>query len=194
MLFGNPQKAAARLSHDGKQLAFLAPVNDVLNVWVGPADNPSAAKPVTKDTLRGIRTYFWAYTNDHILYLQDTGGDENWHIYRVDLATNETKDLTPIEKVNAQIEEVSHKFPHEIMVGLNNRDPEVHDVFRVNIETAERKLVQENKEGFSGSGDGRGLQRPLRFAVIRPTAAASCSSQTARAVGRTSCASRWKTT
>ena len=150
ILFGNPEKAAARLSHDGKQLAFLAPVNDVLNVWVGPADNPSAAKPVTKDTLRGIRTYFWAYTNNHILYLQDTGGDENWHIYRVDLATNETKDLTPIEKVNAQIEEVSHKFPTEIMVGLNNRDPQMHDIYRLNIETGEKQLVQENKEGFTG--------------------------------------------
>ncbi len=150
ILFGNPEKAAARLSHDGKQLAFLAPVNDVLNVWVGPADKPSAAKPVTKDNLRGIRTYFWAYTNQHILYLQDTGGDENWHIYRVDLETGETKDLTPIEKVNAQIEEVSHKFPDEILVGLNNRDPEMHDIYRVSIETGERKLVQENKEGFSG--------------------------------------------
>src|SRR5436305_1108618 len=79
ILFGNPDKAAAKISPDGKHLSFLAPVNGVLNVWVGPADNPAAAKAVTKDKKRGIRSYFWAYTNRHILYAQDNDGDEDWH-------------------------------------------------------------------------------------------------------------------
>ena len=149
-LFGNPDKAAARLSPDAKHLSYLAPVDNVLNVWVGPVGDPSAAKPVTKDTLRGIRSYFWAYTNKHILYMQDTGGDENWHVYSVSLESGEVKDLTPLEKVNAQIEEVSHRFPNEILIGLNNRDPQLHDIYRVNIGTGERKLMQENKEGFVG--------------------------------------------
>jgi hypothetical protein len=74
-LFGNPDRTAARISPDGKQLAYLAPVEGVLNVWVGPIGDPSAAKPVTEDKLRGIRTYFWAYTNEHVLYRQDVGGD-----------------------------------------------------------------------------------------------------------------------
>src|SRR4051812_26825185 len=88
-LFGNPDKAATRISHDGKYLSYLAPVDGVLNVWVGPADDPSAAKPVTKDRKRGIRIYFWAYTNQDILYLQDAAGDENWHVYRVALKTGD---------------------------------------------------------------------------------------------------------
>ena len=71
VLFGNPDKASVQLSPNGKHISFLAPVNNVLNVWVGPANNPSAAKPVTKDTHRGIRRYFWAFTNNHVVFLQD---------------------------------------------------------------------------------------------------------------------------
>jgi dipeptidyl aminopeptidase/acylaminoacyl peptidase len=150
VLFGNPDKASARISPNAKRLAYLAPVEGVLNVWVGPASDPNAAKPVTQDKKRGIQSYFWAYTNDHIIYLQDTEGDENWRVYSVNLTTGKTKDLTPLEKVAAQVYEVSHKFPHEILVGLNDRNPELHDVHRVNIETGERKLIEENKQGFVG--------------------------------------------
>src|SRR5690242_16190177 len=67
ILFGNPDKASARISPDGSRLAYLAPVNGVLNVWVGPGLKPDEAKPVTDDKKRGIRSYFWAYTNNHIL-------------------------------------------------------------------------------------------------------------------------------
>ena len=150
VLFGNPDRASPQISPDGKQLAFLAPVNGVLNVWVGPADNPSAAKAVTNDTSRGIRRYFWAYTNQHILYLQDKGGDENWRVYSVDLANNNAeKGLTPFDKANARIEEVSHKFPDEILVGLNNRDARFHDLHRVNIRTGQMTLLAQN-DGFAG--------------------------------------------
>ena len=149
-MFGNPDKAAARISPDGKQLSYLAPVEGVLNVWVGPIDNPDAAKPVTKDKKRGIRSYFWAYTNKHILYTQDADGDEDWNVYRVDLGTLETTNLTPLKKVHAQIEEVSHRSPTEILIGLNDRDPQLHDIYRLNIESGERELVQKNEQGFAG--------------------------------------------
>jgi dipeptidyl aminopeptidase/acylaminoacyl peptidase len=149
ILFGNPDKASARISPDGKRLSYLAPVEGVLNVWVGPVDDPAQAKPVTKDAKRGIRSYFWAYTNKHILYMQDTDGDENWHIYRVDLETDKVTDLTPLKKVAAQIENVSDRFPNEILVGLNDRDEQVHDIHRVNLLTGERTLVQKNP-GFVG--------------------------------------------
>ena len=78
-LFGNPEKTQARVSPDGKYVSFIAPKDGVLNVWVGPRTDPSAAKAVTNDTKRGIRQHFWAYDNKHVLYLQDEGGDENWH-------------------------------------------------------------------------------------------------------------------
>jgi dipeptidyl aminopeptidase/acylaminoacyl peptidase/predicted small lipoprotein YifL len=149
VLFGNPDKASARLSHDGSKLSYLAPRDGVLNVFVGPRDDPSAAKPVTHDKTRGVRIYFWAYDNKHVLYLQDSKGDEDWHVYSVDLESGEIKDLTPFDKVAAQIEAVSEKFPSEIIVGINDRDPQFHDVYRVDIATGDRQLLQKNTE-FAG--------------------------------------------
>jgi dipeptidyl aminopeptidase/acylaminoacyl peptidase len=149
VLFGNPERAQGRLSPDGTKMSFLAPVDGVLNVWVGPAGKPKAARPVTRDKGRGIREHFWAYTNRHVIYLQDKDGDENWRVYCVDLETDEVKDLTPLEGVQARVQEVSYLFPNEILVGLNDRNAQLHDIHRVNIETGERELVLEN-EGLAG--------------------------------------------
>lgn len=149
VLFGNPDRAAPALSPDGAQMAFLAPWEGVLNVWVGPADDPSQARPVTHDTGRGIRQYFWAFTNRHILYLQDKNGDENWRVYAVELPSEQVKDLTPLEGVHAQIQGISERRPTEILVGLNDRVPQWHDVYRLNLETGERQLILQN-EGFVG--------------------------------------------
>jgi dipeptidyl aminopeptidase/acylaminoacyl peptidase len=148
VLFGNPDKALARLSPDGTRISYLAPVNGVLNVWVGPADDPDSAEPVTNDTDRGISSYFWAYTNEHILYSQDQAGEENWRVYSVTMETSETTDLTPLEGVRAHILAVSQEFPDEILIALNDRDPALHDIHRLNITTGEKSLVMEN-EGLS---------------------------------------------
>jgi dipeptidyl aminopeptidase/acylaminoacyl peptidase len=158
VLFGNPDKAMARMSHDAKRLAYLAPVDDVLNIWVGPIDDPSAAKAVTHEKDRPIGGYFWAYTNKHILYSQDDKGDENFHVYAVNLDTGETKDITPLDdkqkgenapKVRAQIQAVSDRAPEEVVIGINNRDERYHDLYLVNINTGEKKLLQENPD-FAG--------------------------------------------
>jgi dipeptidyl aminopeptidase/acylaminoacyl peptidase len=167
--FGNPEKARARLSPDGKRLAFVAPVDGVLNVWVSPDDDPSKGKPITFDKHRGIMSYFWAFTSQHILYTQDKNGDEDDHVYCVNLASGEIKDLTPIEKIAAEIEGVSEKFPSEILVGINDRGMrQFHDIYRINIVSGERKLLQENPglAGFMTDDDYR-----VRFAVnITPDA------------------------
>jgi len=148
--FGNPEKARARLSHDGKRLAYVAPVEGVLNVWVSPNDDPEQAKPVTFDKHRGVTAFSWAYTNKHLLYTQDKNGDEDNHVYVIDLESGKITDLTPLEKIAAQIEGVSEKFPEEILVGINDRDERhFHDIYRVNILTGDRKLVQQNP-GFAG--------------------------------------------
>jgi dipeptidyl aminopeptidase/acylaminoacyl peptidase len=144
VLFGNPDKASPQLSPDGSQLGFLAPVDGVLNVWVGPAGDPAKAALVTRDTGRGIRFFVWAFTNRHILYIQDKGGDENWRLYSVNLTDGVTKDLTPVEGTQAQIQHISQRYPEEILIALNDTNPQFHNIYRLNIETGERVLVMKN--------------------------------------------------
>ncbi|MCZ6661431.1 MAG: S9 family peptidase [Actinobacteria bacterium] len=148
LLFGNADRSEARLSPDGCRLSFLAPVDGVLNLWVAPIDNLPAAVPVTDDRDRGIEIYVWAYTSRHVLYLQDEDGDENWQVHVVDLEDGRSRSLTPSEGVSARIQARDPEFPEEILVALNDRDPELHDLYRVNFVSGERVLVEKN-EGFA---------------------------------------------
>ena len=149
LLFGNPDKASPQISPDGTCLSYLAPVDGVLNVWVAPADNPDLARSVTSDTGRGIRLHGWTYNGNQVAYLQDSGGDENWHIYTVNVDSGESRDITAIEGVRAQIQEASPKHPKHLLVGLNDRDPQFHDIYRVDLDSGNRTLVQQN-DGFAG--------------------------------------------
>src|SRR5688572_26840918 len=149
-LFGNPEKTQARVSPDGKYVSFIAPKDGVLNVWVGPPSDPSAAKAVTSDTKRGIRQHFWAYDNKHVLYIQDEGGDENWHLYATDVVAGTTKDLTPYKDIQAQVAGLSWKKPGVVAVGLNDRVAEWHDLWEVNLATGKRVLVEQNAQEFAG--------------------------------------------
>jgi dipeptidyl aminopeptidase/acylaminoacyl peptidase len=143
ILFGNPDKISVQLSPDGTHLAYLAPRDGVLNVWMSPRDNLDMAQPVTHDTGRGIRFYVWAYTNRHILYLQDEDGDENWRLYSMNL-TAEARNLTPLNQVNARLMAISPFFPEEIIVGLNNRNPQWHDIYRINLNNGTMTLLEQN--------------------------------------------------
>jgi hypothetical protein len=98
-LFGNPERTAVTLSHDGTRVAYLAPLDGVLNVWVAPVDAIGEAKPVTRDRGRGIRHYLWSYHPGCLLYGQDRDGDENWHVHAVEIDTGRTRDLTPYDGV-----------------------------------------------------------------------------------------------
>jgi dipeptidyl aminopeptidase/acylaminoacyl peptidase len=149
-LFGNPEKTQARISPDGSHVSFIAPRDGVLNVWVGPRSDPSAAKPVTNDVKRGIRQHFWAYDNKHVLYIQDEGGDENWHLYATDVVAGTTKDLTPYKGIQAQVAGLSWKKPGVVAVGLNDRVAEWHDLWEVNLATGKRVLIEQNSQEFAG--------------------------------------------
>jgi dipeptidyl aminopeptidase/acylaminoacyl peptidase len=147
VLFGNPEKAQPRLSPDGNRLAYLAPVDGVMNVWVGPVGSTVGGadyRPVTKDRIRGIRIYFWAEDNEHIVYLQDVGGNEDWRIHATDPEMQETRDLTPFEEVQAQLLAKNKHFPETLLVGLNKDNPQVHDVYRLSISSGDLELVARN--------------------------------------------------
>lgn len=150
-LFGNPERAQARISPKGDYIAFLAPKDGYLNVFVMRAgEDVSTAKPITTDAKRGIRRYMWAENGAQILFLQDNGGDENWRLYAADVATGAIKDLTPMAGVQAQMIGASPREPDAVLVGLNNRDPRWHDVYKIDTRTGKRALIQRNTEQFAG--------------------------------------------
>ncbi len=141
VFFGNPDHAAVRISPDGKHLSWSAPVDGVMNLWVAPVGSPRDGKPITADKGRGITQYFWAYDNQHILYLQDTGGNENFNLYKVDLKSGKSAPLHENNDVRAEVQGVSEKKPGSILVALNERVPMFHDVYEMDIATGEKKLV-----------------------------------------------------
>lgn len=158
IFFGNPQIAGAKLSPDGKFLAFEKPLNGVMNVWVKRIEEPfEAARPVTADTNRPIPGYFWSRDGRYILYIQDKGGNENFHVYAVDPAAVTAKDksvpparnLTPFEKVQVRLYALPKKTPDSIIVGLNDRNPQLHDVYRLNLTTGKRELLIKNDQNIA---------------------------------------------
>jgi dipeptidyl aminopeptidase/acylaminoacyl peptidase len=148
-LFGNPVKANGRISPDGKWLSWTAPRDGVLNLWVAPADNPDAAKPMTNERERPVRQYFWSPDSERVLFIQDKGGDENFLLYGVDVATGKQVTLTPFKKTRAEVIGISNVHKDRILVGLNNRDAKWHDVYSVNLSTGKLTLVQRNN-GYAG--------------------------------------------
>ena len=154
VLFGNPERVSPSISPDGTQLAWIAPHEGVLNVWLAPASaqdgaDLAAARVITDDTDRGIRQFGWAHDGRHLLYLQDTGGDENWRLHDVDIQTMERRDLTPFDGVQARLVAMERKLPNEILVGLNRDNPQLHDVYRLDLVTGELTKEVENP-GFIG--------------------------------------------
>jgi dipeptidyl aminopeptidase/acylaminoacyl peptidase len=143
VLFGNPERTSPQISPDGTMLAYLAPDEGVLNVWVrtlGKSDD----HVITHDRKRGIRNYFWQFDSKNILYRQDQNGDENWRIYQTNVASKQTRDLTPFEKVRADIVAQEPSHPDTALIQMNKRDPKLFDVSRLNLKTGEITLDTEN--------------------------------------------------
>ncbi len=157
ILFGNPERSSPIISPDGAQLAYLAPVNDVLNVWVrtlGRNDD----RPVTSDTKRGIHIFAWQYDNLHILYAQDADGDENWRIYQTDITTRQTTNLTPFEKVQASIVAYEWDHPGTLLVQTNQRDESLFDVYRLDLTSGKLEMDTENPGDVAGWHADHALQ------------------------------------
>src|SRR5260370_6351587 len=165
VLFGNPEKASPRLSPDCRLPAYLAPDEGVLNVWVrtlGQGDD----RVITHDRLRGIRSYFWQPDSTHILYEQDVGGNENFHLYQSNVESRETKDLTPFEGTRAQIVAVDPLRPEFMLLGLNKRDPELFDVYRLAFATGEMEMDTENPGDIAGFTADNDLQVRAGEAIL----------------------------
>jgi dipeptidyl aminopeptidase/acylaminoacyl peptidase len=149
ILFGNPDKIAVRLSNDGKYISFIAPHEGVMNIWVAPTDKIDEAKVITNEKERGIRSYFWAKDNQHIIYAQDRQGDENWCLYSVRPDNEEQIRLTPGENVRASLLKSSINFPDKILILMNDRVPEYFDIYQMDITNGKHELIYENQEKYT---------------------------------------------
>lgn len=154
LLFDNPEISSGRLSPDGKFISFIKPFKGTMNIWVKKFNEPfDAARPLTADTTRPVRQYFWSRDSQYILYAQDKGGDENFNIYAVkpeEAKGNgqipENRDLTKLTGVRVFIYAVPRSEPDVIYIGLNDRDKSWHDLYKLNLSTGNRTLVRQNSE------------------------------------------------
>ena len=159
IFFGNPEYAGAQISPDGKYISFIKPYKDTMNVWVKGIDEPfSAARPMTADTARPVRQYFWSRDAKYILFVQDKGGDENFNVYAVNPADKPVagsdvptaRNITDAKGIRAIIQAVPKSDPDVIYVGINDRDKAWHDLYKVKISTGERTLISENHDRYGG--------------------------------------------
>lgn len=157
IFFGNPEISGAQISPDGEFISFIRPYKGVRNIWLKKVAEPfSSAKAISNDLNRPIGSYFWSRNSNKILYVQDKGGDENFHLFAIDVKTAfqskdilEAQNLTPIQGIRAMILRLAKKDRNIIFVGLNDRNPKWHDVYKIDINTGERQLILQNDLLFS---------------------------------------------
>ncbi len=173
IFFGDPEIARAQLSPDGEYVSFLKQYKGHLNIWVKEKKQKfEEAYPVTADTIRSVRGYAWTRDGRYIIYVQDKGGNENYHIYAVDPYAEltagqdvpEARDLTPIEGIRAMFYSLPKNEPDVIYIGLNDRDERYHDLYKLHISTGEKTLMRQNDEGYSNWVFD--LQGKLRLATL----------------------------
>ena len=146
--FRNPNSAGFSISPDGTRLAFMRPWEHRMNIYVRDIATGDE-KRITSATERDIAGYFWK-GNDKIVYAQDVGGDENFHVYITDIKGSGHRDLTPFDKVRAGIVDDLEDDPIHMLIDMNHRNPEIFDVYRCNIETGELELVGDNPGNITG--------------------------------------------
>ncbi len=157
LFFDNPEVSGSQLSPDGKMISFLKAYNGIMNIWVKKIDEPfEKARPLTasKEPMGG---YFWTHDGKFILFVEAKGGNENYNIYAVnpnDKAGADgvpaSRNITPNDKVTAQIYNVSKKNPDVLWVGLNDRDEKWHDLYKLEISTGKLTKLEQNNDRLGG--------------------------------------------
>lgn len=145
--FKNPEKTGFALSPDGKHIAFMQPWKDRMNVHV--MKGKGKVKRLTGAKERDISYFFWA-NNERIVYVKDTKGDENFRLYAVNIDGKKRKDLTPFDKVRANVIDDLEDSKREMIIGLNKRNPQVFDAYRIDVYTGKIKMVGKNPGNITG--------------------------------------------
>jgi len=163
IIFGNPDKIVVRISPNGENLSFIAPFHGVLNIFLAKNHQLEEAEAITFDSHRGIRCYSWTYDSSSIIYKQDKDGDENNHLYKIDLTSRKIVDLTPFPGAKAEIFAMSREIPDFVIVGINERRKDLFDLYLVNLKNNKTILLYKNDLYSSLSFDD---QYNLRFGSV----------------------------
>ncbi len=143
VLLGHPERERVQISPDGKRLSYLAPLDGVMNVFVGDVGLGNQ-RPVTHDTGRGIQSYFWAHDNRHLMYMRDKDGSEDFRLCDIDLETGVERDLTPLEGVQCRLIMHCKNFPNDVLIALNKDNPRLHDVYHLDLTTGALTKIVDN--------------------------------------------------
>ena len=162
--FRNSPQAAFQLSPDGKHLSFMAPYQDRMNIFVRNLDEEEATQ-LTHETERSIDGYFWV-DNTRILFMKDEGGDENYHLFGVNLDGSDLRCYTPFDGVRVRIIDDLEDIPDQVLIGMNKRNPEVFDPYRLDLKTGELTQLAENPGNWQGwMTDHNGVLRSVTAIV-----------------------------
>ncbi len=146
VLFGNPEITGVSLSPDGRHIAYLAPDQGVLNLWVRDLDGNAPPRVLTQQRSRPQRGAWWTPDGRYLISSRDTQGDENTVVVRIDPKTGDSVDLTPASGVKALYAAADRDVPNQIVVGLNDRDPRYHDLYVLEVDSGERRLLYRNTD------------------------------------------------
>lgn len=146
--FGNPSKAAGRISPDGNWLSWEAPANGVLNVFMAPIGDPTHPRQVTDEKARPVAGYGWSSDSKLVLYATDNGGDENYQLYGVDVASGVRRQLTHFTKTRVSVLKASYSIRDRVLISANNRDPKYFDVLSLDLKSGTLTPVFQNNAGF----------------------------------------------
>lgn len=146
--FKNPEKTSYQVSPNGKYISYLASFNDRLNIFIQQLGTENS-KRITGVTERDISSYIWGNDNT-IMFAKDNAGDENFHLFSVDIEGNNLKDLTPFENVRVNLIDELEDSKTDILIEMNKRNPELFDVYRLNFESGEMSIAAENPGNVSG--------------------------------------------
>ena len=146
--FRNPEKASFNISPNGKHIAYMKPWKTRMNVFVMDMNTKKETR-LTSFEERGVYGYAWL-TDKRIGYIKDDGGNENMHFYAIDIDASNEIDLTPFENVQARIIDDLENDPNYIIIGLNKRNPQIHDPYRINVNDGKMEMIAENPGNISG--------------------------------------------
>jgi dipeptidyl aminopeptidase/acylaminoacyl peptidase len=162
--FKNPEQTRYQISPDGKYFSYMAPYEKRMNVFIQERGQTEAIR-LTSETDRDIAGYYWP-NNHQVLYLKDNGGDENYKLYGVNTDGSNAVCFTDFADVRTQIIDDLPEIPNEVIIGLNKRNPQVFDPYRLNLETGEMDMLAENPGNIQGWMFDHDGKLRVAFAIV----------------------------